>query len=175
MSWIKENIKRFTVEELTAILPEFNCSQSESHKVAKKYGIKQHYVDSIRTLLGYTVSAPRRLSQDMKDKAVELLNDGYSITKTAKAVGCTPTAVIGIAKKHGITPNSPTHGYWTKVKIYKLVDLVNKGYTYQEIANQMEATKNRIANMVQRLATRTHCKRWLAIYDKTGGFKNKGK
>lgn len=165
-------MKRFTIEELTAILPMLQGPQKEAVKKGISLGINKTYTNALRSLLGYTAERPRRMEDSDRKKAVRMINSGNkTVTEISRECNCTRSAIYQLARRLGKKVFSPTHDFWTPIKVMRLVELTNKGLTQKAIASQLGGTFQQINNMQTRLYNKRNVSKWLTVYEKTGGIK----
>ena len=152
--------RTYTVKELQGLLPKLEGDRSKAVELGKKMGMRRYIVDILRGLLGFTATAPAKISQEKIDKLIKVFNDNpekslYQIFREYKdniGISGGYQTYYAIIRKAGLECNRKRN-YWTVFKDKKLIHLheVEK-LSFREIQKQFpERTKSALEQRYEKL------------------------
>lgn len=152
--------KTLSVQELQVLLPRLEGDRTEAVKIGKDAGLNLYAVDVLRCILGFTHDKAKPISQEVKDKLIEIFNDNpdksiYQIYREYKdelGIKGGYQTYYAIIRKAGIECNRKRN-YWSVFKDKKLIHLheVEK-MSFREIQKQFpERTKSALEQRYEKL------------------------
>lgn len=121
---------------------ELNLKGNTTNEIAKTLNISYKQAHYLTTKLGLTSNKEIGIDEDV---FMKYYNDGFTDTAIANFVGKTQGAVSGFRRKLGLPVNS------TRIHDYdKIKQLCEKGYTYQEMTNELNISEGVLSSIVHR-------------------------
>ena len=168
-------MRKFTIPELVSVCKRLEgVPASRALEIAMEEGISRNGINALRSMLGYTKKRKDSFSKSIKEKALSSVLAGKSPKAVAKKIGVVPSTVYTWCKKAGIEYSA--HDFWTVNKIRTVCLLISRNRRIsieedRECAKRIGATLGMVRSMRNRLKHKA-CKRWLAIAEKSGIYKN---
>lgn len=80
----------------------------------------------------------------LKDDIIKLINKGKTINQIEKILNTSRPTITKIAKDNNLTIKRPTSSQVKLKRNKQIIDLINQNYTYQQIADKLNITKQRV-------------------------------
>jgi transcriptional regulator with XRE-family HTH domain len=80
----------------------------------------------------------------LKDDIIKLINKGKTINQIEKILNTSRPTITKIAKDNNLTIKRPTSSQVKLKRNKQIIDLINQNYTYKQIADKLNITKQRV-------------------------------
>lgn len=129
-----------TEEKVLEFYRALNGNRQHDTEVGKAYGLNRHQIDTLRLIFNKVEYHTTYITEETKDKVVDLYQSGVSLKIIQKEIGCSASQVYYILNDR-VERNR--HEFWSPIKEKRLVYLrEEKKLTWREIAANLGKSLN---------------------------------